>query len=197
MGKPLDSPASFRPIFLIYWVSKLFERIILSCLLFFLKSNSILSPRQAGVRSKRSILDQSLFLSQFISDESNKARLGFLTILSTIDFSKVFDSVWLPALFYKFRFAFLLALLVGNLSFVIGALAWFFKIKKSRFFRVRRGVLQGSVLSPVLFFFLFVNDLSASLPSSVSCSLYADDLAILSFSFSLPATVEATQGALI
>ena len=45
MGKPLDSPASLRLISLTPCVSKLFERIILSRLLFFLESNSILSPR--------------------------------------------------------------------------------------------------------------------------------------------------------
>ena len=50
MGKPFDSPASFRPISLTSCVSKLFEHIILSRLLFFLESNSILSPRQAGFR---------------------------------------------------------------------------------------------------------------------------------------------------
>ena len=44
MGKPLDSTASFRPISLTSCVSKLFERVILSRLLFFLESNSILSP---------------------------------------------------------------------------------------------------------------------------------------------------------
>ena len=44
MGKPLDSPASFRPISLTSCISKLFERIILSRLLFFLESNSILPP---------------------------------------------------------------------------------------------------------------------------------------------------------
>ena len=66
---------------------------------------------------------------------------------------------------------------------------------KSRSFRVRRGVPQGSVLGPV-FFSLFINDLPASLPSSVSCSLYADDLAIWSSSPSVPTAVEATQGAL-
>ena len=48
MGKPLDSPASFQPISLTSCISKLFERIILSSLLFFLESNSILSPHQAG-----------------------------------------------------------------------------------------------------------------------------------------------------
>ena len=43
-------------------VSKLFERIILSRLLFFLESNSILSPRLAGFCTGRSTLDQILFL---------------------------------------------------------------------------------------------------------------------------------------
>ena len=101
MGKPLDSPASFRPISLTSCVSKLFERIILSRLLLFLESNSILSPRQAGFRPGRSTLDQILYLSPSISDEFNKPRPSSRTILTTIDFSKTFDSVWHSALFHK------------------------------------------------------------------------------------------------
>ena len=101
MGKPLDSPASFRPISLTSCASKLFERIILFRLLFFLESNSILSPRQAGFRPGRSTLDQILYLSQSISDGFNKPSPGSRTILSTIDFSKAFDSVWHPAHFHK------------------------------------------------------------------------------------------------
>ena len=96
MGMPLDSPASFWPISLTSCVSKLFERIILSRLLFFLESNSILSPRQAGFHPGRSTLDQILFLSQSISDEFNKPRQGSRMILSTIDFSKEFDSDFGP-----------------------------------------------------------------------------------------------------
>ena len=74
MGKPLNSPAFFWPISLTSCVSKLFERIILSRLLFFLESNSILSPRQAGFRPEQSTLDQILYLSQSISDGFNKPR---------------------------------------------------------------------------------------------------------------------------
>ena len=101
MGKPLDSPASFRPISLTSCIPKLFERIILSRLLFFLESNSIFPPRQAGFRPNRSTPDQILYLSQSISDGFNKPRPGSRTILSTIDFSKAFESVWHPALFHK------------------------------------------------------------------------------------------------
>ena len=58
--------------------------------------------------------------------------------------------------------------------------------------RVSRGVPQGSVL-----FSLFINDLVTSLLTSVICCVYADNLAIWCFSLLFPATVEATQGALI
>ena len=196
-GKPLDSPASFRPISLTSFVSKLFERIILSRLLFFLESNSILSPRQAGFRPRRSTLDQTLYLSQSISDGFNKPRPGSWTILSTIDFSKAFDSVWHPALFHK-RFSVSLppcfdrwtqSFLSDRRASVV------FQNHKSCSFRVRQGVPQGSILGPIIFS-LFINDLPASLPSSVSCSLYADDLAIWSFSPSVSTAVEASQGAL-
>ena len=197
MGKPLDSPASFQPISLTSCVSKLFERIILSRLLFFLESNSILSPRQAGFRPGRSTLDQILYLSQSISDGFNKPRPGSRTILSTIDFSKAFDSVWHPVLFHKLISAGLPPCFAHwTQSFLSDRRACVvFQNHKSRSFRVRRGVPLGSVLDPVLFS-LFINDLSASLFSSVSCSLYADDLAICSSSPSVPTAVEATQGAL-
>ena len=101
MKKRLDSPASFWPISLISCFLKLFERIILSCLLSFLESNSFLSPRQAGFRPGRSTPDQILYFSQSISDEFNKPRPDSRTILSTINFSKTFASVWHSILFHK------------------------------------------------------------------------------------------------
>ena len=92
MGKPLDSPAFFRPVSLTFCASKLFERIILSRLLFFLEPNSILSSRQTGFCPGQFTLDQILYLSQSISDRFNTPRPGSRAILSTIDFSKEFDS---------------------------------------------------------------------------------------------------------
>ena len=158
MRKPLDSPASFWPISLTSCVSKLFERIILSRLLFFLESNSFLSPRQAGFCSGRSTLDQILYLSQSISDGFNKPRLGSQTILSTIDFSKACDSVWHPALFHKLISAGLPPCFARwTQSFLSDRRACVvFQNHKSCSFRVRRGVPQGSVLGPALFSLLMI-----------------------------------------
>ena len=187
MGKPIDSPASFRPISLTCCVSKLFECIILSRLLFVLESNSILSLRQAGFRPEQSTLDQILFLSQSISDGFNKPRPGSRTILTMINFSKAFNSVWHPALFNKLISAGVPPYFARwTQSFLSDRRACVvFQNQKSRSFRVCQVISQRSVLGPVLFS-LFINDLLASLPSSVSCSLYADNLAIWSSSSRSP-----------
>ena len=157
----------------------------------------IFSPGQIGFHPGRSTLDQILYLAQSISNGFNKPRPGFRTILCTIDFSKAFDSVWHPAFFINsFYLASLLALLVGlNLSFLTGALAWFIKITKVVSFESVEVFCKDPFLA-LYYFFLFINDLPASLPSSASCSRYTDNLAIWSSSPSVPTVVEATQGAL-
>ena len=87
-----------------------------------------------------------------------------------------------PFLTKSFRLASLLALLVGlNLFFLIRRACVVYQSHKSRSIQVCRGVSLESVLFPVLFS-LFINDFPASLPSSVRCSLYADDLTIWSSS---------------
>ena len=105
MGKPLDSPAFFLPISLIFCVLKLFECIILSRLLFFLESNFILSLPQAGFHPGRSTLDQVLYFSQSILDGFNKPKPGSQTIFITIHFFKAFVYVWHAVLFHKLNSA--------------------------------------------------------------------------------------------
>ena len=132
MGKPLNSPASFWPISLTSCISKLFERIILSRLLFFLESNSILFPRQAGFAlDGQHLIKFCTFLSPFrmgLTNPGQVLRRSSLLLISP----KLFTLSGIPPFsINSFWLASLLALLIGlNLFFLIGALLWFIKITK-------------------------------------------------------------------
>ena len=180
-GKPTSSPSFFRPISLTSCISKLFERLILSRLTFHLESNHLLSTCQVGFRLGRSPLDQ--ILSQSIWDGFQTKKPPDRTILPSVDFFKAFDSVWHCALFHK-----LLSLKLPLASFFGCAPSFLIIELKSRlvvptvaFFRIRRGVPQGSVLGRVLFI-LFVDNITKDLLRGAHASLYADDLAIWSSS---------------
>ena len=80
-GKPSDSPSSYRPISLTSCTSKLFERMVLGRLTYFLEQQDILSPVQAGFRPGRSTVDQVLLLSQSIADSFHQSKPGARTVL--------------------------------------------------------------------------------------------------------------------
>jgi len=60
--KLADSPASFRPISLTSCISKLFERLVLNRLCYYLESKNLITPTQASFRPGSSTIDQVLVL---------------------------------------------------------------------------------------------------------------------------------------
>ena len=186
MGKPYDFPASFRPISLTACDSKLFERIILSCPLFFLESKSILSPLKAGFSHEILFLSQLFWMSlTYVGLAVEQSLLRSTSLrLSTLAFHSFFKNL--------FQMASLLALLVGlNLFFPTGVLVWFFKITKITPYESANVFCKDPFLA--LYFSLFINDLPAPLPSFISCSLYVDNVAIWSSPPMVPTAMEATQ----
>ena len=179
-GKPTSSPSFFRPISLTSCISKLFERLILSRLIFHLESNHLLSTCQAGFRPGRSPLDQ--ILSQSILDGFKRKNLQterfwlLLTSprLSTWSGTLLFSQTPLaqtPSCFVLWVRSFLSD---RRAKVQVGG-------SHSRSFHIRRGVPQGSVLGRVLFI-LFVDNITKDLLRGAHASLYADDLAIWSSS---------------
>ena len=111
-------------------VSKLFERIILCCLLFFLESNSILSPRQAvSVLDGLHLIKFCTFLSPFRMVLTNPGRALGRSCLLSISPKLLTLSGILPVSTNSFRLASLHALLDGlNRFSQISAPVWSIKI---------------------------------------------------------------------
>ena len=123
----------FLPAYLSHLlVSKLFERIILSPLLFFLKSNSFSLPaRPVSAMDDLLQIKFCSFLSPFRLGLTNPGRALGRSYLLLISLKLLTLSGIPPFSTNSFRLVSLLALLVGlNLSFMIGKLARFTKITK-------------------------------------------------------------------
>ena len=144
----------------------------------FLEENSLLCPHQSGFRSSDSCQSQLLSIvhdiyASFDQSPTLEVRANFL------DISKAFDRTWHEGLIFKLEH-------IGISGNLLSLLKSFLN---NRFQRVvlngqcsnrspvLAGVLQGSILGPLLFL-IYINDLPEGLQSSVK--LFADDTSLFS-----------------
>ena len=104
--------------------------------------------------------------ASFDSRNSLEVRSVFL------DISKAFDKVWHEGLIFKLKQNgvagnFIINYLSGRRQRVV------INGRSSEYFQVESGVLQGSVLGPLLFL-IYINDLENGIKSKVN--FFADDL---------------------
>ena len=164
--------ANYRPISLTSHVIKLFERVIRNKLVNFLEENYILNPNQHGFRRGRSCLSELLAHYEEILENANNGK-GTDTVY--LDFAKAFDKVDHCLLLKKLKaigikgklFNWIKAFLSNRKQEVV--VDGF----KSFIFAVISGVVQGSVLGPILFL-VFINDISSTLCTS-NLKSFADD----------------------
>ena len=166
--------ANYRPISLTCILCKVLEHILASNIVKHLDGQGILYDLQHGFREKRSCETQLIML---IKDLARSASVGKQTDIILLDFSKAFDKVNLSKLLWKLH----------QYSIRGHVLDWVRAFLSSRSQRVvidgeesesipvRSGVLQGSVLGPILFL-IYINDLPEEVCSQVR--LFADDTAL-------------------
>ena len=128
MGKPLDSPASFRPISLTSCLNASFYPVYFS---FWNLIPFSLPARPVSALDGLHLIKFCTFLSPFRMGLTNPGRALGRSCLPSISLKLLTLSGTLPFSTNSFRLASLLALLAGlNLFFLIGALVWFIKITK-------------------------------------------------------------------
>ncbi len=165
---------NYRPISIICFIAKVFEKLIYNQLSHYLDLNNILSCSQSGFRPNFS----TTALLKFTSDVFSSFDSDQLTGAIFIDLSKAFDMVDHYLLLDK----------LYSIGFSQNALFWFnsylhnrrqcvlIQGSQSDYLVVDKGIPQGSTLGPLLFS-IFINDLPQSC-SFCFVHLNADDTAI-------------------
>ena len=181
--KPETSPQSYRPISLLCTTYKLLERTLLTRIEPIV--DRLLPKEQAGFRKGRSTVDQVAKLTETIEDAFDTKEI---TESVFIDLTAAYDTVWHQGLREKLQ-----RMLTSNhlINFIMEFLytrpftLFTSDGQKTRSFRLKNGVPQGSVLAPTLY-----NIYTADFPkTSGNCFTYADDVAI-TYSASSIAKVE-------
>lgn len=177
LAKIIPIPKSgkdYRPIAILPYISKIFERIINTQIRQYLTQHSLLSNFQSGFRSNHSCITALQKVSEDLRYNIDSKKISILILL---DHSKAFDCVDHNILCFKLQIFFNFSpqsvklikayLCLRSQSVVIGDL-W------SRNLDVLRGVPQGSILGPLLYS-LYCNDLPLCV-KHCSLHMYADDV---------------------
>ena len=165
---------NYRPVSLLPVCGKVFERIIFNSFFVHLNNNNnLLNSNQSEFRPGDS------FVHQLISITHNIYKsFGEYSLLEMrgafLDFSKAFDKVWHDALLYKLR---RMGICLKYFGLIDSFLSDRFQRvllngQTSKWSQIKAGVLQGSILGPLLFL-VYINDLPEGLTSNVK--LFADD----------------------
>ena len=165
-------PANYRPISLLPYLSKIFEKVIFSRLMNHFILNEIISPYQFGFRKQISTLDAIIHFTENIYDALN-GKISSLSIL--IDYSRAFDTVNHSILLQKLESY---GVRGGALQFISSYLkdrqqAVNIRNKCSDTKISNISVPQGSILGPLLFL-IYINEIP-SISQLFTPTMFADD----------------------
>ena len=178
--------SNYRPINITPILSRIMERIVKSSMNSFLIDNGLLSPAQHGFMNKKSCSTSHVELFDHISTLQDT---GHIISIVYFDFNKAFDTVPHKKLLYKLQLYGFRDPLYSWIQSFLKDRSQFITIEQQCSSRhtVPSGVIQGSVLGPLLFL-LYINDITGCIKNGRPF-LFADDLKIV-YSTSRSSTID-------
>ena len=173
-----DSSAltNYRPISVLTFFAKVFEKIVYNKLLNFISDNNILYDHQYGFRKGRSTQQAIITLVDKITKSQD---IGDIVITLLIDLKKAFDTIDHRILLRKlYSYGIRGSMLKWMESYLTDRSQYVVidgKVSQTR--GIKCGVPQGSILGPLLFI-ISVNDICNVSPMLFKI-LYADDTCVL------------------
>ena len=169
-----SDPNNYRPISLTCVVCKLMEHIIKCQLMSYLLEHKLISKKQHAF-----LIHHSTISNLLESTRDWTIALSSKHYVDTIfiDYQRAFDSIVHSKLLAKLRCFGINDKLLSWLSAFLSNRSQQVVIENfmSNSIPVVSGIIQGSVLGPILFI-LFINDISSIINSPVDLQLFADDL---------------------
>ena len=166
------SEENYRPISLITFISKIFEKLMTRRMNSFIKENRILSDNQFGFREGRSTSDAVL---ELVNDAAEALDRGDYCVAVFVDLRKAFDTVNHGLLLKKLDRMGFRGLISRWLSSYLSdrkimvSVNGILSEKRS----IGIGLPQGAVCSPILFL-MYINDM-VNFCGSMKCTNIADD----------------------
>ena len=169
-------PTNYRPIAKQCTALKVMEKAVMASVVSHVEGLGLLSERQFGFRSGRSVTQQLLFsLTAWSQHFSSPVYVTFL------DLMKAFDKVSHEKIIHKLSaygindplLSWFRAYFHGRIQRVqVGC-------EYSSFYDVTSSINQGSCAGPLLFI-LFINDIVSVIPAGVEIGMFADDCTLFS-----------------
>ena len=167
---------NYRPVSNLCFIVKILEKLVLSQVSSYLNSHNLYNTCQSAYRPGHCT---ETALLKVVNDLFLSLDKGNISVLALLDFSSAFDTIDNPILVHRLH---------TDFGFTDAVLQWFSSYQTDRthyvslsnhcsaFVPVHSGVLQGSVLGPMLFTMYFM-PLSAIIDShSITHHSFADDL---------------------
>lgn len=176
-SRPLEDPASYRPLCMLDATGKFLEKIVDSRLKAICDANSLLTDNQYGLRCGRSTIDAiSLVLTIVEVSLRAKTMVGVLLF----DVKNAFNSAPWDVISAPLQAKGVPGYLCRLLSDYFDERVLIYEVAgEIRTRRLFAGVPQGSVLGPTLWNFLYDGLLRLPMPEGVELVAYADDIAVV------------------